>query len=58
MLVMRRKRVTMNKIDAIVRPEKLYLLRDKLDQKGFLGMTVAEVRAGESRKISDCSGGQ
>ena len=34
----------MKKIEAIIRPEKLHLLRDKLDRKGFFGMTVTEVR--------------
>jgi nitrogen regulatory protein P-II 1 len=34
----------MKKIEAIIRPEKLHLLREKLDQKGFFGMTVTEVK--------------
>jgi nitrogen regulatory protein P-II 1 len=34
----------MKKIEAIIRPEKLHLLREKLDQKGFSGMTVTEVK--------------
>ncbi len=34
----------MKKIEAIVRPEKLHLLREKLDQKGFSGMTATEVK--------------
>jgi nitrogen regulatory protein P-II 1 len=34
----------MKKIEAIIRPEKLYLLRSKLDGKGFSGMTVSEVK--------------
>jgi len=34
----------MKKIEAIIRPEKLHLLRSKLDNKGFFGMTVTEVR--------------
>lgn len=34
----------MKKIEAIIRPEKLHLLRDKLDKKGFSGMTVTEVK--------------
>ena len=34
----------MKKIEAIIRPEKLHLLRGKLDQKGFSGMTVTEVK--------------
>jgi len=31
----------MKKIEAIIRPKKLHLLRGKLDQKGFSGMTVS-----------------
>ena len=42
--------VIMKKIEAIVRPEKLYLLRDKLDQKGFSGMTVTEVKGRGKQK--------
>lgn len=34
----------MKKIEAIIRPEKLHLLRGKMDQKGFSGMTVTEVK--------------
>ncbi|OPY52806.1 MAG: putative nitrogen regulatory PII-like protein [Methanosaeta sp. PtaU1.Bin112] len=34
----------MKKIEAIIRPEKLHLLRSKLDSKGFSGMTVSEVK--------------
>jgi nitrogen regulatory protein P-II 1 len=34
----------MKKIEAIIRPEKLHLLRGKLDNKGFSGMTVSEVK--------------
>jgi nitrogen regulatory protein P-II 1 len=34
----------MKKIEAIVRPEKLHLLREKLDKAGFSGMTVTEVK--------------
>jgi nitrogen regulatory protein P-II 1 len=34
----------MKKIEAIIRPEKLYLLRRKLDGKGFSGMTASEVK--------------
>ena len=34
----------MKKIEAIIRPEKLQLLRDKLDKKGFSGMTVTDVK--------------
>ena len=34
----------MKKIEAIIRPEKLHLLRSKMDQKGFSGMTVTEVK--------------
>ncbi|HUS76328.1 MAG TPA: P-II family nitrogen regulator [Methanothrix sp.] len=43
----------MKKIEAIVRPEKLYILRDKLDKKGFSGMTVTEVKGrGRQKGIS------
>jgi len=34
----------MKKIEAIIRPEKLNLLREKLDSKGFSGMTAIEVK--------------
>ena len=34
----------MKKIEAIIRPEKLNLIREKLDMKGFSGMTVTEVK--------------
>ena len=34
----------MKKIEAIIRPEKLHLLREKLDAKGFSGMTATEVK--------------
>jgi nitrogen regulatory protein P-II 1 len=34
----------MKKIEAIIRPEKLHFLREKLDVKGFSGMTVTEVK--------------
>jgi nitrogen regulatory protein P-II 1 len=44
------ERVIMKKIEAIIRPEKLYLLRDKLDQKGFSGMTVTEVKGRGKQK--------
>jgi nitrogen regulatory protein P-II 1 len=43
----------MKKIEAIIRPEKLYILRDKLDLKGFSGMTVTEVKGrGRQKGIS------
>jgi nitrogen regulatory protein P-II 1 len=43
----------MKKIEAIIRPEKLYILRDKLDKKGFSGMTVTEVKGrGRQKGIS------
>jgi nitrogen regulatory protein P-II 1 len=34
----------MKKIEAIIRPEKLNSLREKLDAKGFSGMTATEVK--------------
>ena len=34
----------MKKIEAIIRPEKLHLLREKLDRLGFSGMTATEVK--------------
>jgi len=40
----------MKKIEAIIRPEKLHLLRDKLDKKGFSGMTVTEVKGRGKQK--------
>ena len=43
----------MKKIEAIIRPEKLYILRDKLDLKGYSGMTVTEVKGrGRQKGIS------
>jgi nitrogen regulatory protein P-II 1 len=36
--------VCMKKIEAIIRPEKLNLIRENLDQKGFPGMTATEVK--------------
>ena len=36
--------VKMKKIEAIIRLEKLHLLRSKLDLKGFSGMTVTDVK--------------
>ena len=43
----------MKKIEAIVRPEKLHLLREKLDAKGFSGMTATEVKGrGRQKGIS------
>jgi nitrogen regulatory protein P-II 1 len=34
----------MKKIEAIIRPEKLNLVREALDKKGFNGMTASEVK--------------
>jgi nitrogen regulatory protein P-II 1 len=34
----------MKKIEAIIRPEKLNIMREVLDQKGFSGMTTTEVK--------------
>jgi nitrogen regulatory protein P-II 1 len=34
----------MKKIEAIIRPEKLTLVREVLDKKGFSGMTATEVK--------------
>ena len=42
----------MKKIEAIVRPEKLHLLREKLDKAGFSGMTVTEVKGRGRQKGS------
>jgi nitrogen regulatory protein P-II 1 len=45
-------RYEMKKIEAIIRPEKLNLVREKLDQKGFSDMTVIEVMGrGEQKGI-------
>ena len=41
----------MKKIEAIIRPEKLHLLRTKMDQKGFSGMTVTEVKGRGRQKL-------
>jgi nitrogen regulatory protein P-II 1 len=43
----------MKKIEAIIRPERLHMLRDKLDKKGFSGMTITEVKGrGRQKGIS------
>jgi nitrogen regulatory protein P-II 1 len=34
----------MKKIEAIIRPERLDAVREALDEKGFPGMTVTEVK--------------
>jgi len=34
----------LKKIEAIIRPEKLQVLRAALDSKGFSGMTITEVK--------------
>lgn len=34
----------MNKIEAIIRPHKLDALKEALEEKGIIGMTVTEVR--------------
>jgi nitrogen regulatory protein P-II 1 len=34
----------MKKIEAIIRPEKLNMVREKLDARGFSGMTATEVK--------------
>lgn len=34
----------MKKIEAIIRPEKLDVVKDVLEEKGFIGMTVSEVK--------------
>jgi nitrogen regulatory protein P-II 1 len=34
----------LKKIEAIIRPEKLQVLRSTLDSKGFSGMTITEVK--------------
>jgi nitrogen regulatory protein P-II 1 len=43
----------MKKIEAIVRPEKLDDIRKALEEKGILGMTVAEVQ-GRGRQKGVC----
>jgi nitrogen regulatory protein P-II 1 len=36
--------VKVKKIEAIIRPEKLNMVREKLDARGFSGMTATEVK--------------
>jgi nitrogen regulatory protein P-II 1 len=36
--------MALKKVEAIIRPEKLHMLREKLDAKGFSGMTATEVK--------------
>jgi len=40
----------MKKIEAIIRPEKLEDLREALEKKGFIGMTVTEVKGRGKQK--------
>jgi nitrogen regulatory protein P-II 1 len=40
----------MKKVEAIVRPEKLEELREAFDAKGFVGITVTEVRGRGKQK--------
>ena len=40
----------MKKIEAIIRPEKLNLIREVLDGKGFSGMTAIEVKGRGKQK--------
>lgn len=40
----------MKKIEAIIRPEKLSRVKKALDEKGFCGMTVLEVRGRGAQK--------
>ncbi|OGC43509.1 transcriptional regulator, partial [candidate division WOR-1 bacterium RIFOXYD2_FULL_41_8] len=40
----------MKKVEAIIRPEKLEELREALDKKGFIGMTVTEVKGRGAQK--------
>ena len=40
----------MKKVEAIIRSEKLEELREALDKKGFIGMTVTEVRGRGKQK--------
>jgi nitrogen regulatory protein P-II 1 len=43
----------MKKIEAIIRQEKLHLLRDKLDRQGFFGMTITDVKGrGRQKGVS------
>ncbi len=43
----------MKKVEAIIRPESLDAVRTALEQKGILGMTVAEVQ-GRGRQKGVC----
>ena len=40
----------MKKIEAIIRPEKLEDLREALEKKGFIGMTITEVKGRGKQK--------
>ncbi len=40
----------MKKIEAIIRPEKIEELRDALEKKGFVGMTITEVKGRGKQK--------
>jgi nitrogen regulatory protein P-II 1 len=40
----KRKRLLMEKIEAIIRPHKLDEVQDALNEAGFTGLTVTEVR--------------
>ena len=41
---------TRQKIEAIIRPEKLEDLREALEKKGFIGMTITEVKGRGKQK--------
>jgi len=40
----------MKKIEAIIRPEKLEEIREALEAKGFIGMTVTDVKGRGAQK--------
>jgi nitrogen regulatory protein P-II 1 len=42
--------MTMKKLEAIIRPEKLEELREALDARGFSGITVTDVRGRGKQK--------
>ena len=49
--------ISMKKIEAIVRPERLEQIKNALEEKGFVAMTVIEVLGRASRRASNFNTG-
>ena len=47
----------MKKIEAIIRPEKFEIVKDALTEKGYGGMSVAEIKGhGNQKGVSEVFG--